>query len=108
MFQEFLKLKWHVNNLKQKYYGYILTNKNRTVLNIGYTNDLNRRISEHQKGKGALFTKKYNVSSLIYYEAFENISEAKSREKQLKNWHKEWKWNLIKNSNSELKTLTIN
>ena len=90
------------------HYCYILSNKNRTVLYIGYTNDLNRRISEHQKGKGAVFAKKYNVSYLVYYEKFENIKKAKSREKQLKNWHKEWKWNLIKNSNPKLETLNIN
>ncbi|MDO5971080.1 GIY-YIG nuclease family protein [Flavivirga aquimarina] len=93
--------------MKQTHYCYILTNKNKTVLYIGYTNDLNRRISEHQNGKGVVFTKKYNVSYLLYYEKFENIKEAKSREKQLKNWHKEWKWNLIKNSNPKLETLSV-
>lgn len=49
-----------------KYYCYILSNKNRTVLYIGYTAFIVRRLEEHRKGKGAIFTKKYNVYELIY------------------------------------------
>ncbi|SFC33380.1 putative endonuclease [Algibacter lectus] len=90
------------------YYCYILTNKNRTVLYIGYTDNLERRVNQHRKGSGALFTKKYNVTDLIYFEAFFEKKEAKAREKQLKNWHKEWKWNLIKEANPELKSIMIN
>ena len=90
------------------YYCYILTNKNRTVLYIGYTEDLEERLSQHKKGTGAIFTKRYNVIDLIYFEKFENKQEAKKREKQLKNWHKEWKWNHIKKTNPLLETLKIN
>lgn len=89
------------------YYCYILTNKNRSVLYIGYTDDLKKILNQHQSGVGALFTKKYNAIDLIYYEQFEDMKVAKSREKQLKNWHKDWKWNLIKASNPELKTLIL-
>lgn len=89
------------------YYCYILANKNRSVLYIGYTDDLKKRLEQHQKGVGALFTKKYNAIDLIYYEQFEHMKVAKSREKQLKNWHKDWKWNLIKGTNPELKTLVL-
>ncbi|WP_252723213.1 GIY-YIG nuclease family protein [Pseudotamlana agarivorans] len=90
-----------------KFYCYILTNKNRTTLYIGYTNNLVKRIEAHKKGTGALFTKKYNVTDLVYFEDFTNIDLARKREQQLKNWHKEWKWNLIKHSNPNLKTLII-
>ena len=90
-----------------KYYCYILSNKNRTVLYVGYTDNLKRRITEHQKGKGALFTKKYNVSDLLYLEDFVESKSARKRENQLKNWHKEWKWNLIKKSNPKLKTIEL-
>lgn len=93
---------------EEKYYCYILTNKNRTVLYIGYTDDLDRRLNEHSNEKGAIFAKKYSVSYLIYYEEFITIKEAKSRERQLKNWHKEWKWNLVKEANPNLETLSIN
>lgn len=88
-----------------KYYCYILTNKNRTVLYVGYAENLQNRIKQHKQGKGALFTKKYNVYDLIHFEIFQAKKEAKAREKQLKNWHKEWKWNLIKGANPNLDTL---
>lgn len=74
---------------------------------MGYTSDLEKRIEQHKKGKGALFTKKYNVIELIYFESFNDSSLARKREKQLKNWHKEWKWNLIKKSNPDLLTIEI-
>lgn len=93
-----------MNNSK-KYYCYFLSNKNRTVLYIGYTDNLERRISEHQKRNGALFTKKHNAIELIYFEIFTDIKGAKLREKKLKDWHKEWKWNLVKVANPNLKTL---
>jgi len=81
---------------------YILSNKNRTVLYIGVTSDLKRRIEDHKTEKGSLFTKKYNVIELLYFEKFSDISQAIKREKQLKNWHSDWKWNLIKESNQRL------
>ncbi|MFI1773787.1 GIY-YIG nuclease family protein [Thalassobellus citreus] len=90
------------------FYCYILSNKNRTVLYIGYTDNLKRRLLEHKKGNGALFTKKYNVTDLVYFETFNEIKKAKSRERQLKNWRKEWKWNLLKEANPKLETLDIN
>jgi len=90
-----------------KYYCYILTNKNRTVLYVGYTDNLKRRIEQHKNGNGAFFTKKFNVNELIYFENFMGSVSARKREKQLKNWHKEWKWNLIKESNPNLITLEI-
>ena len=89
------------------YYCYILSNKNRTVLYIGYTEDLMKRVEQHKNGTGTNFTKKYNVTQLIYVEEFKNKKEAKKREKQLKNWHKEWKWNLIKETNPLLETIEI-
>jgi putative endonuclease len=90
-----------------KYYCYILTNKNKTVLYIGYTDNLKRRIEQHKKGRGALFTKKYNATELIYFEEFKDSFLARKREKQLKHWHKEWKWNLVKKSNPKLIILEI-
>lgn len=90
-----------------KYYCYILLNKNRTVLYIGYTDNLERRIKQHKSGNGSLFTKKYNVTDLIYYEIFEENKSARKRERNLKNWHKTWKWNLIKQSNPNLITLEV-
>ena len=88
-------------------YVYILSNKNRTVLYIGITNDLERRMAEHKSGTGSAFTKKYNISELLYYEVFDKIIDAIKREKQLKEWKREWKFELIKTMNSELLDLAV-
>lgn len=90
-----------------KGYTYIMTNKNLTVLYIGATKDLKIRIENHLNGTGAVFTKKYNVNILLYFEEFHDCHDAFKREKQLKNWHKDWKWNLIKISNPQLKDLYL-
>ncbi len=86
-------------------YVYILSNKNRTTLYIGVTNDIERRALEHKTGYGSIFTKRYNLHDLLYFERIMGMQNAIDREKQLKNWHKEWKWNLIKEENPELKDL---
>lgn len=90
-----------------KGYTYITTNKNFSVLYIGATRDLKYRIECHKDGTGAVFTKKYSASILIYFEEFDDYRDAFAREKQLKNWHKDWKWNLAKLSNPELKDLYL-
>ena len=88
-----------------KSFVYILSNKNRTVLYIGVTNNLKRRMNEHLEYKGSLFTKKYNTTDLLYFEEFVSIITAIKREKQLKKWNKNWKWDLIKEKNPELSKL---
>ena len=90
-----------------KGFTYILTNKIFTVVYVGATKDLKSRIDCHRNGTGAVFTKKYNATNLIYFEEFDNFHDAFAREKQLKNWHNEWKWNLVKVSNPELKDLYL-
>ena len=92
---------------KEIYYCYVLSNKNRTVLYIGFTNNLNRRIKEHKNGVGALFTKKYNVVELVCFDKFTEKKKARKRELQLKNWKKDWKWDLVKSLNPNLETLEI-
>ncbi|MCO6462298.1 MAG: GIY-YIG nuclease family protein [Saprospiraceae bacterium] len=84
---------------------YIMTNKNRTTTYIGVTSNLHRRVLEHKARVVPSFTKRYNLLDLIYFEEFDSIIEAIAREKQLKNWHKEWKWNQIKSTNPELKDI---
>ncbi len=88
-------------------YTYILTNKYRTTFYIGVTSNLNKRTTEHQNGIGSEFTKKYDFKDLIYFEEFTDINQAIAREKQIKNWKKEWKLNLIKEKNPILETLKI-
>ena len=80
-------------------YVYIVTNNNKDVFYIGVTSDLVGRIWEHKQGFGSQFTAKYKCHILVYYDWFEDITLAINREKQLKNWRREWKINLIKNMN---------
>ena len=83
-------------------YTYIMSNKNRTTLYIGVTNNIERRVLQHKSGHGSVFTSRYNLIDLMYYETIWGMQNAIDREKQLKNWHKEWKWNLIKEKNPDL------
>jgi putative endonuclease len=85
--------------MQKYYYVYILTNYTNTVIYIGVTCDLERRIYEHKTGAIEGFTKKYNIKKLVHFEQYEYIWDALEREKQLKNWHRQWKLNLIKEDN---------
>jgi putative endonuclease len=91
--------------MNNQYYVYILTNKTNNVLYIGVTNELIKRIYEHKNKLVEGFTKKYNVEKLIYYESTNNAYEAIKREKQLKNWHRDWKMNLINKFNPKWRDL---
>lgn len=88
-----------------QYYVYIMTNFCNQVLYIGLTNNMIRRVYEHKNKLIEGFTSKYNVDKLVYYEIFNDVEETIKREKQLKNWHREWKVNLIKEMNPEFKDL---
>ena len=81
------------------YYVYIITNKKRGTLYIGVTNNILRRIYEHKNELTGGFTKQYKLHKLVYVEEFEQIVEAITREKQLKNWHRQWKINLVESLN---------
>jgi putative endonuclease len=87
------------------YFVYIVTNKIKTVLYIGVTNDLQRRVFEHENGTIPGFTQKYNCHYLVYYEHFQNINDAIDRENELKKWRREKKEKLIVGFNSEWKFL---
>jgi putative endonuclease len=81
-----------------------MSNYDNSVLYIGVTNNLVRRVSEHiekqkLKGKKKPFTFKYNCNRLVYYEDFNSINQAIEREKQLKNWKREWKNELVERRN---------
>lgn len=76
-------------------------------MHIGLTNDLNRRLFEHQNKLIDGFTKKYNVNKLVYYELFYNINDAIHREKELKKWRREKKNNLVAQLNPEWLDLSL-
>ncbi|MEO1030370.1 MAG: GIY-YIG nuclease family protein [Bacteroidota bacterium] len=89
----------------QKGFTYILSNKNKTVLYVGGSKFLKNRVALHKEGKATKFTKRYNVNELVYFEEYADFHEAFAREKQIKQWKREWKWNLIKSMNPDLKDL---
>ena len=80
------------------YWVYILASQKNGTLYIGVTNDINRRSFEH-KNSQSKFTEKYAINRLVYAEVHGSISEAISREKQLKNWKCQWKLDLINKTN---------
>jgi putative endonuclease len=83
------------------YYVYILTNAHNNVLYTGLTNDLERRCYEHKQKIVKGFSQKYNVDKLIYFEKFDLIDLAISREKQIKGYSRHKKHILINNFNKE-------
>lgn len=92
--------------ITKSFFIYILTNKHNTTFYIGVTNDLSRRIENHKSKVVKGFTEKYNLEKLVYYEIFEEAYSAISREKQLKNWHRNWKLKLITDKNPTFKDLS--
>jgi len=89
----------------RQYWVYILTNLHNSVLYIGVTNNLQRRIFEHKAGIGSIFTKKYKVHKLVYFETTNNIHFALRREKQLKAGSRDRKSSLINSVNPEWRDL---
>ena len=90
---------------ERQYCVYIMTNAHNTVLYTGMTNDLQRRVIEHQSGKGSGFTKKYNITKLVYFESGDDINLAIAREKQIKAGSRKKKVELIESINPEWKDL---
>ncbi len=82
-----------------EYYVYIMTNKSRTTLYIGVTNDLERRIYEHKMKMINGFTKRYKLNRLVYFEVTDDITAAIAREKELKGWLRRRKVLLINSIN---------
>ncbi|MHB8104047.1 MAG: GIY-YIG nuclease family protein [Dehalococcoidales bacterium] len=89
----------------KEYYVYILSNK-RGALYTGVTNDLERRVYQHKNKLIEGFTKRYNITRLVYFESTNDVTEAISREKQIKGFLRSKKIELIKTMNPTLKDLS--
>ncbi len=90
----------------REYYVYIMTNGARTLY-IGVTNDLVRRVYEHKQKLIDGFTKKYNITFLVYYETTSSVEAARVREKQLKGWRRVRKVALIEAFNNQWRDLSL-
>ena len=89
------------------FYVYIITNKPKGVLYIGMTNNLTRRVYEHNQKIIEGFGKRYNLNKLVYVEEHGAPLDAITREKQLKNWHRDWKIELIESINPQWNDLYV-
>ena len=87
--------------MEKKAYIYILTNSNNSVLYIGVTSNIAKRIAEHKNHTYKGFSDKYNCTKLVYFEDFSNIKDAIKREKQLKKYYRKQKLELIETFNPE-------
>jgi len=87
------------------YFVYILTNKPRSTLYVGVTNDLVRRIYEHREGTVPGFTKRYGLKQLVYFEKYDTPTLAIQREKNIKHWSRAWKMKLVESSNPQWRDL---
>jgi putative endonuclease len=85
---------------------YILASRRNGTLYIGISNRLRTRLEQHRAGRGSEFVRKYSVHRLVYVEAFTLPQEAIAREKQLKNWRRDWKIQLIEEQNPNWRDLS--
>jgi putative endonuclease len=81
------------------YYVYILASRRDGAIYVGITNDLVRRIYEHRTKAVPGFTSKYNITLLVWFEAYDDPISAITREKELKKWKRSWKVQLIEAEN---------
>ncbi|HEX7711846.1 MAG TPA: GIY-YIG nuclease family protein [Sphingomonadaceae bacterium] len=86
-------------------WAYMMTNRAYGVLYVGMTADIDKRIWEHRNGLGSKFCRRYGLDCLVLAEEFPTIDEAIAREKQLKNWRREWKVEAIEAVNPEWRDL---
>ena len=93
-------------NTKGNYYVYILASGRYGTLYIGVCNDPSNRLTLHRSGRGSQFVKKYGVTRLVYMETYASPQDAIQREKQLKNWHRDWKTRLIEEENPDWSDLS--
>ena len=88
------------------YCVYILASARYGTLYIGVTNNLPTRLEQHRNGRGSEFVKKHGVYRLVHVEEFASPGDSIAREKQLKNWRRDWKIRLIEENNPDWSDLS--
>ena len=91
-----------------QYYVYFLTNRSNSVLYVGVTNNLQRRLYEHKHELADGFTKRYHVHKLVYFETTTDVKAAIGREKQIKSWSRARKNSLVETMNPKWEDLSLN
>jgi len=91
--------------LHRSYFVYIMTNRTKTVLYTGVTNDLKRRVWQHKQKLHEGFTSRYQMITLVYYELFDDVNSAIAREKQIKGGSRQKKLDLVNSMNAEWRDL---
>ena len=91
--------------MKKEYYVYIMTNRSRTLY-TGVTGNLERRVGEHKQGKGSVFTSRYKINQLVYFESCSDVLDAIDREKQIKGWLRLKKIALVESINPNWEDLS--
>jgi putative endonuclease len=80
-------------------YVYIMASRKNGTIYIGVTSDLVKRVWEHKNDVVPGFTKRYGCKLLVWYEAYEDLQQARRRELQMKEWQRKWKIKLIEETN---------
>lgn len=91
----------------KSFFVYLLASRRNGTLYTGVTSDLVKRVYEHKTKAVSGFTKKYSVNALVYFEVHDTAETAIKREKQIKEWKREWKLKLIETSNPKWRDLYI-
>jgi putative endonuclease len=85
--------------VENTYYVYLLASDRNGTLYVGVTNHLVRRVAQHKAKEIPSFTKRYDAVRLVWFETHTSIEAAITREKQIKEWKREWKLNLFRQTN---------
>lgn len=94
--------------MDKRAYVYILASKPFGTLYTGAARDLIARVAQHKTGQGSVFTSKYGVTRLVWFEAYEDLGEAIAFERRLKRWRRDWKISLIERNNPYWIDLSLN
>ncbi|MGO9007558.1 MAG: GIY-YIG nuclease family protein [Beijerinckiaceae bacterium] len=102
---EFRCIESQNRRMERVYYVYLLTSRRNGTLCCGVTNNIRRRVQEHKSRSGSSFTTRYDVMTLVWYEAYADVNTAIAREKQIKHWNRAWKLALIERVNPNWRDL---
>ena len=93
--------------MTRQYFVYIMVSRSGNALYTGMTNDLRKRVEQHQLGNTGAHTQKYRIRKLVWFEIHDNLEQALLREKRIKRWHRQWKIELIESVNPTWRDMAL-